>query len=543
MTVAVLIGTIAEAPQLLRWALRVASARQTELLILQTEEDKGNPRVSEISVDDDSEGQKPSPLLNIIRETINEPEAHAIRSNKTIEDTSQNPSLKLKILYGKPLAVLVAEIAASEIEILIVSHQEPIPDHEAQTALERQLFKHAPCEILLLRPGQHSGALCNDILVPCATGAHCQMALRLAQAMANTADRKVTALFVEPEVGIDARLVGQSILGGLVNKALGKDTERVNQKVVVANKIEKGIAAASDENYDLVLVGASKQSELHRMLFGSVPEALVRSIEGPAIAAVRAAMPIKNRVGRAIENFLQSTVPQLERENRVAMVERVQSNSEWKFDFILLICLSTFIAALGLTQNSTAVVIGAMLVAPLMTPLLGIGLALVQGNLSLLRSAVQSVLFGFLLALAVAYAVGLLFTAGLSDLTAEMKARSLGPGLPDLLVALASGIAAAYATSRPSLSAALPGVAIAAALVPPIATVGLASALWKFHDAGNALALFGTNIVAIVFGAAISLWAVGIRGSHMHSEFQRWTAFGMVVVFTATVGIAIKLSM
>ena len=116
-------------------------------------------------------------------------------------------------------------------------------------------------------------------------------------------------------------------------------------------------------------------------------------------------------------------------------------------------------------QDSAAVVIGAMLVAPLMSPLLGCGMAIVQGNLPLFRNSLKAVLFGFLVALAIGVVLG--FISPMGELTDELRARG-GPTVLDMLVALLSGIAAAYCNGRPNLSAALPGVAIAAALVPPL---------------------------------------------------------------------------
>jgi uncharacterized membrane protein len=103
-----------------------------------------------------------------------------------------------------------------------------------------------------------------------------------------------------------------------------------------------------------------------------------------------------------------------------------------------------------------------------------------------------------------------------------MRARG-SPHVLDLLVAFISGIAAAYAIGRPNLSSALPGVAIAAALVPPVATAGLAAAGWEWRLAGGSLLLFLTNIVAIILGTACSLWLVGIRDSHRHGTVQRWS--------------------
>ena len=91
-----------------------------------------------------------------------------------------------------------------------------------------------------------------------------------------------------------------------------------------------------------------------------------------------------------------------------------------------------------------------------------------------------------------------------------MLARG-GPGLLDLLVAFAAGIAAAYASSRPSLIATLPGVAIAAALVPPIATSGLALSIGDFNLAIGALLLFAINMVTIILASMLSLSAVGFR--------------------------------
>jgi uncharacterized hydrophobic protein (TIGR00271 family) len=207
--------------------------------------------------------------------------------------------------------------------------------------------------------------------------------------------------------------------------------------------------------------------------------------------------------------WLGERVPQLEREHRIDLVERVESDAAWDFDFFALMLLSTTIAALGLIQNSLAVVIGAMLVAPLMMPLLGLGLAVVQGNGRLAQRAGRAVVLGFVTAYLLGILVGLLVPS-YQQPSAEMLARDW-PDSIDLWVAFISGLAAAYAASRPGLLAALPGVAIAAALVPPLATSGLATAIGEYDLALGALLLFLTNGVAIVFASAISLWVGGIR--------------------------------
>jgi len=229
-----------------------------------------------------------------------------------------------------------------------------------------------------------------------------------------------------------------------------------------------------------------------------------------AVAAIRARRSAARRIREKFEKFLRLRVPQLKREERVDLFERLQTGSRWNFDFMTLITLATAIAALGLVLDSTAVVIGAMLVAPLMTPLLGAGLALVQGNLPLMRTCLQAVILGFLAAILVGIVIGAV--APLTQLTSELAARG-GVRLEDMLVAFLSGVAASYCIARPGLSSALAGVAIAAALVPPIATVGISLALSAPENAWGAAKLFGVNVVAIVLGAALNFYLAGIRPS------------------------------
>jgi uncharacterized hydrophobic protein (TIGR00271 family) len=239
-----------------------------------------------------------------------------------------------------------------------------------------------------------------------------------------------------------------------------------------------------------------------------------------------------------VEETIQRFVPQIERENRIALVDRLQSSAAWNFDFLALMVLSTTMAAMGLIQNSAAVVIGAMLVAPLMTPLLGLGLALVQGNPVLARLSFRSVALGLFVSLLVGFLVGLC-TLSFQEPTREMLARG-GPGLLDLFVAFAAGLAAAYASCRPGLIAALPGVAIAAALVPPIATSGLALSLGDFALALGALLLFGINMVTIVLASVISLLAVGIRNI---KKTSRWTVIFGSAVIVSVLALGVYLSL
>jgi uncharacterized membrane protein len=141
-----------------------------------------------------------------------------------------------------------------------------------------------------------------------------------------------------------------------------------------------------------------------------------------------------------------------------------------------------------------------------MTPLVGTGLALAQGNARLARSAMTSLGAGFCLAFVLGWLAGVMLPG--ITITGEMAARG-APNLVDLHIALLSGIAAAYASSRPHLSAAFPGVAIAAALVPPIATSGIALSAGDIRVAVGAAVLFATNLVPSSSGppSAFGWWA------------------------------------
>ena len=182
--------------------------------------------------------------------------------------------------------------------------------------------------------------------------------------------------------------------------------------------------------------------------------------------------------------------------------------------YIVLIVLSCVIATFGLLTNSPAVVIGAMLVSPLMSPILGVGLAIVLGRGHLLGVALATLLLG--VGLAVAAAAGLMglvsqWTAALlEDLPNEVLARTQ-PTLFDLGIALAGGAAGAYARTHPQLSSALPGVAIATALMPPVCVVGIGLARGDTPVALGALLLFAANFAAISAAAATVFYLFGFR--------------------------------
>lgn len=185
--------------------------------------------------------------------------------------------------------------------------------------------------------------------------------------------------------------------------------------------------------------------------------------------------------------------------------------------FYTLVILSTTIAAYGLLSNSTAVVIGAMLVAPLMGPIFGIAFGLTTGDTELLGHAVAAELKGMALAIALGLLIGLV--PNHPDFGSEILGRTR-PTVYDAIVALASGAAGAFALADKRVSPALPGVAIATAIVPPLATTGLCLSAGRLDWAGGAFLLFLTNLLAIELAAVALFTWVGHRKGHLHEHFR-----------------------
>jgi uncharacterized hydrophobic protein (TIGR00271 family) len=153
-----------------------------------------------------------------------------------------------------------------------------------------------------------------------------------------------------------------------------------------------------------------------------------------------------------------------------------------------------------------------MLVAPLMQPLIALALGLATLNRDLLRRGIFTLILGISLALLVALMVGLLTPH--AEITDEMRSRSVPTGL-DFGVALASGVIGAYAMARKEISTALAGVAIAAALMPPLCTVALQFTLGNLHLSMEAALLFLANITGIVLTAWFVFVLFGIRPHKM----------------------------
>lgn len=210
------------------------------------------------------------------------------------------------------------------------------------------------------------------------------------------------------------------------------------------------------------------------------------------------------------------------------------------FRFTALMVFSSSIAALGLMNDSTAVVIGAMLVAPLMTPIMAYAAALVQTWTMRLLASFATVAAGAAIGIFMGWIWALLIPRVGPDtpIPAEVMART-APNFADLGIAILAGAAGAYVTVRSEAGSALPGVGIAVALVPPLASVGVTLAADRSDLARGAMLLFLTNFAAIALAAGITFALAGFIAPHARLRQQ---SLAIVMAVAAVLIMAVPLA-
>lgn len=392
----------------------------------------------------------------------------------------------------------------------------------------------------------------DRILVPTAGGPHAPLAFRIALLLARQYKSTVTAVYVvEPDASEEEIALGEGRIQGTLaamreqarelpsfdGRGPSIDEISFEGRIIHASNIVTGIAETGSE-YDLILVGASEESLIDQVLFGNIPEQVARECPSPVVIVKRYRGLPRMWLQRSW-NALFEALPTLNQEEQINVYRSIHRGARPDVDFFVMIALSGIIATFGLLMNNNAVIIGAMLVAPLFSPLLAISLSLIQGNVRLLRLALESTLQGVALAIAVATLLPLIVP--FKSLTLEIMARSQ-PTLFDLVVALASGAAGAYAIARADVAAALPGVAIAAALVPPLGVIGIGLAMGELSVAGGATLLFATNLVAIALSGAITFLLLGFRpGARGTREIhlRRGLIVTIVLFFLITIPLAV----
>jgi len=415
-----------------------------------------------------------------------------------------NVRVDVIIRSGKNVGdVILREFRRLEPDALIVGWSGQV--NRGRYTLGRTLdpvIQSVPGEVILLR-GECPPRI-RRILIPVSGGPNAPHAFDVAQHLAPQAE--ITALYVAQErLGSTDVLLGRYVLDALLQEL--HDPSNVRPRVLQAEGPVEGILDEAAREYDLLILGASMANVIDRFLFGNVPQMVLANSSIP-VAVVRYRLTRMRSWVQRVWVRIFGWLPTLTVQERAQVYKVVRRGSQPSADFFVLIALASAIASLGLLVNSPAVIIGAMLVAPLMTAILGMGLSIVKGDQRFFLRALSTTAHGVLLAVLMGFLVGLV-VPGASP-TPEVMSRA-NPTLSDLGVALVSGAAAAYAISRPGVSAALTGVAIAAALAPPLTTVGVGIVLRRWWIAGGALLLFLTNLISIVAAGGLMFFLLGFR--------------------------------
>lgn len=248
-----------------------------------------------------------------------------------------------------------------------------------------------------------------------------------------------------------------------------------------------------------------------------------------------------------VSQVVGALIPPSQRQTAADVVEMLDLGSGdragKRSGFLIMLTLAGIVAIAGVLTDSTATVIGAMIIAPLGTPILGIGLGIVTGHLSLVVRSILWVLLG----LAIVIALGLLFSLFVATpQSLETNSQVVGrtsPSFMDLVAALATGFAGGFAICRKDLSAVLPGVAIAISLVPPLGVVGVCAGQGLWYDALGALWLFLSNVVALVIAGSIVFTLAGYaRDAGSSPGANRRRAYTIVTVLAVVIAIPLALN-
>jgi len=194
----------------------------------------------------------------------------------------------------------------------------------------------------------------------------------------------------------------------------------------------------------------------------------------------------------------------IEENDKAAAVRKLMQSSTPNFDFFYLVALSVAMATLGLLLDSASVVIGSMLIAPLLYPILGVALGIVMSNGDVLTRSTSTLVKSLFLALGVSIVVTItMIIFSEVTITHEIQLR-LEPSFAYTIVALVAGAAVSFALAQPEWSETLPGIAISVALIPPLAVVGIGIALLDINVIRESSLLFTFNLIGITLASLIT---------------------------------------
>lgn len=441
---------------------------------------------------------------------------------------------------GQAIRQIAHAIKAST--VVLGWHGKARADGTVANAVLENLLQNPSADVVVVGGGAMHN--CQRILVPYTDGAHSELALRLGmiliegqqQGDGTKTERKMTALHViSPSNHKADRQARDTLLR--VTKPYGDKPKWLHMLEVVNKSAAKAILEEVQQGYDLIVIGTSSENMFDQVLFGTLPRQVAAGCELPIVVTRRHTNPVP-RVLKTGWRALFTAMPKLDSKERAELKVSMRKSAAIHADFVTMMTLSTVIAAFGLLLNSPAVIIGAMLVAPLMAAIIGVALASVYGDTALLATSARTALVGVLLSISISWLIGLLVPNAAT--TSEILSRT-HPNLLDLVVALAAGAAGAYALCRKEVASSLAGVAIAVALVPPLASVGILLSLGEFSLAAGAALLFITNLIAIAAAGTLVFLLLGFAPPEIHKKRRRIFQRGLQGATAMLIAIALVL--
>jgi uncharacterized hydrophobic protein (TIGR00271 family) len=341
-----------------------------------------------------------------------------------------------------------------------------------------------------------------QVTVACGSSAHAILALQTGAVIASANGSPVEALRIFKKAESDENATAT------IQEAIVQSEIKEPQKIVIhqENDIEDGILTWTEDS-DLLVLGISDDPLSGRPLPDGQSMEIARKRKF-ATLIVKSKEESSRFFLRRLLAQLTNRVVALTVKERSELLSQLKVGLQARADFYLMVALAAAIAITGLIMNDGSIVLGAMLVSPLMSPIVGIACGIALGNLDLMRRSGASTFKGMSLVLG----VGVLMTFLLPNVepTDQILSRT-HPGIYDLIAALAAGGAGAYSLGRKPVAGALPGVAMSLSLEPPLATAGYGLSTSQFWITGGAFLLFLTNLAAIVLSGVGVYMLLGLR--------------------------------
>lgn len=424
------------------------------------------------------------------------------RINKAVQQINfSGKSNSVTVVRMAPDLISGIKATASEFDVdfILVEWPEDSVERARKNQLQRLLLLSArPLGILKGEFGQ----ILRKVSVGCGSGTQTAFALQTAEAIASMNESTLEALRIFP------KSESQDETNQKIHKVITQSGIQFPATITTRQErdVEQGIIKDA-ESSDLLLLGTSDDPLSGRPL----PDG--QSID-VASKRKQATLILKSREEsggffmRRVLAQLTQHVRRLTPKERSELLGHLKVGLQAGTDFYFMVALAAAIAITGLIMNDGSVVLGAMLVSPLMSPIVGIACGIALGNVDLMRRSSESTFKG--MALVLGMGVVMTFILPSVEPTDQILSRT-HPGIYDLLAALAAGAAGAYSLGRKTVAGALPGVAMSLSLEPPLAVAGYGLSTSQFWITGGAFLLFLTNLVAIVLSGVGVYLLLGMR--------------------------------